>query len=81
MNQERSDLNVLMVQALLRLRVIARRLETAGHQRSKVDREVRESIAAADLTPAVRESLQLEMTGDEVTRWLAPDRPEKQEPR
>jgi hypothetical protein len=40
-----------------------------------VDHEVRANIAAANLAPAVRESLRLEMTGDEVRRWLPPSVP------
>jgi hypothetical protein len=67
---ERSDLTVLAVQTLERLRRIAARLEAAGIPRSDVDREMRENISAANLAPAVRESLRLEMTSDEIRRWL-----------
>jgi hypothetical protein len=65
-NNERSDLAVLTVQTLVRLRGIAKALEARGHQSGDVDREIRDSIAA--VAPAIRESLRLEMTSDEITR-------------
>jgi hypothetical protein len=58
----------LTVRTLVRLRAIANRLEARGQQPVDIDREIREIIAAA--APAIRESLRLEMTGDEITRWL-----------
>ena len=67
---ERSDLAVLTVRVLFRLRGIARQLESLGRPPDDVDREIRESIATAELVPALRESLRLEMTRDEIGRWL-----------
>ena len=63
-----SDLNVLTVPTLVRLRAIAKELEARGQRPVDIDREIRDSIAA--VAPAIRESLRLEMTGDEITRWL-----------
>jgi hypothetical protein len=63
-----SDLNVLTVRTLVRLSAIAKELEARGRQPGDIDREIRDSIAA--VAPAIRESLRLEMTGDEITRWL-----------
>jgi len=67
---ERSDLAVLTVRVLFRLRGIARQLESLGRPPDDVDREIRESIATAELVPALRESMRLEMTRDEIGRWL-----------
>jgi uncharacterized membrane protein len=67
---ERSDLAVFAVQTLFKLRGIAERMENAGHHRSDMDREVRQNIVAVGLAPAMRESLRMEMTRDEITRWL-----------
>ena len=67
---ERSDLAVLTVRVLFRLRGIARQLESLGRRPDDVDREIRESIATAELVPALRESMRLEMTRDEIGRWL-----------
>jgi len=67
---ERSDLAVLTVRVLFRLRGIARQLESLGRPPDDVDREIRESIATAELVPALRESSRLEMTRDEIGRWL-----------
>ena len=67
---ERSDLAVLTVRVLFRLRGIARQLESLGRPPDDVDREIRESIATAELVPALRESMRLEMTRNEIGRWL-----------
>ena len=67
---ERSDLAVLTVRVLFRLRGIARQLESLGRPPNDVDREIRESIATAELVPALRESMRLEMTRYEIGRWL-----------
>lgn len=67
-NNERSDLKVLTVQTLVRLRAIAKELEARGQRPVNVDREIR--VCIAGVAPAIRESLRLEMTGDEITRWL-----------
>src|SRR5262249_60745749 len=45
MPDERSDLMVLTVQALTRVRAIAQELEAGGRARDDVDREIRESMA------------------------------------
>jgi hypothetical protein len=63
-----SDLNVLTVRTLVRLRAIAKELDARGQQPGDIDREIRDSIAT--VAPAIRDSLRREMTSDEITRWL-----------
>ena len=65
---EGADLAVLTVQALARVRAIAQALQAQGQATSEIDREIRDSMAAT--APAIRESLRLEMTSDEIARWL-----------
>jgi hypothetical protein len=65
---ENSDLAVLTVQALTRVRAIAQDLEARGRLRSDIDREIREN--PADVAPAIRASLRLEMTTEEIARCL-----------
>ena len=64
----RSDLMVLTVQAVNRFRAIVQELEARGHSRSVIDREMRLNMAR--VAPAIRASLRLEMTTDEIARWL-----------
>jgi len=65
---EGADLAVLTVQALARVRAFAPALQAQGQATSDIDREIRDSMAAT--APAIRESLRLEMTSDEIARWL-----------
>src|SRR5262249_27012805 len=64
----KSDLVALTVQAVNRFRAIVQELEARGHARSVIDREMRLNMAS--VAPAIKSALRLEMTRDEIARWL-----------
>jgi hypothetical protein len=63
-----ADLAVLVVQMVTRLRETRHGLVAMGREPESFDAEIRESIQR--MLPAIRDHLRLEMTGDEITRWL-----------
>jgi hypothetical protein len=64
----RTDLDVLVVQMVARLRVTRHGLVAMGREPESFDAEIRESIQR--MLPATRDHLRLEKTGEEVTRWM-----------